>query len=181
MVRTNKVLAWRVTQVIVKSQQMANVIAPAPSTVIPNGVDVNTFRPMDREAARKELHLPSELKCVLFPGNPQDPRKGHKLATAAIEVASRRFGQRIELLPLWGVQPQQVAVYMNACDAMVMTSLLEGSPNVVKEAMACNAPVIGVPVGDVEQLLDGVQGCEICPGIRRPLERQLRGHLTHPM
>jgi glycosyltransferase involved in cell wall biosynthesis len=163
MIRANRVLASHARHVIVKSRQMADVIAPVPSTVIANGVDVTTFRPMDRDAARKQLGLPIHSRYVLFPGNPHDPRKGHTLARAAIEAASRQFGQTIDLLPLWRVEPQWVPVYMNACDAMVMTSLLEGSPNVVKEAMACNRPIIGVPVGDVEQLLASVQGCEFCP------------------
>jgi glycosyltransferase involved in cell wall biosynthesis len=163
MVRANRVLAKRATQVIVKSKQMADVLAPISSTVIANGVDVITFCPMNRDAARREFDLPPARKYVLFPGNPRDVRKGYKLATAAIEVASCQLGSRIDLLPLWSVDPQKVAAYMNACDAMVMTSLIEGSPNVVKEAMACNVPIVGVPVGDVEELLHGVKGCEICP------------------
>lgn len=162
MVRANKVLATKVDQVIVKSQEMAEVIAPAASTVIPNGIDVTTFRPMDRAAARRQLNLPSERNLVLFPGNPDNPRKGHQLAVAAVAVASRELNQPIDLVPLWSIEPDQVAVYMNACDAMVMTSMIEGSPNVVKEAMACNVPIVGVLVGDVQQLLDGVPGCELC-------------------
>lgn len=162
MVRANKILASKVKQVIVKSQQMADIIAPLPSTVIPNGVNTDTFRPMDRMMARRELDLPVDRKLVLFPGNPADPRKGHQLASVATDVAAQLIGQRVDLIPLWQVAPDQVALFMNACDVMTMTSLLEGSPNVVKEAMACNIPIVGVPVGDVEQLLDGVSGCQIC-------------------
>lgn len=163
MICANRRLAEHATQVIVKSQQMANVLAPVPSTVIANGVDVTKFRPLDREAARRQLNLSPAKKHVLFPGNPADVRKGYRLAAAAIELASRQLGARIELLSLWSIDPQKVVVYMNACDAMVMTSLIEGSPNVVKEAMACNVPIVGVAVGDVEELLNGVKGCEICP------------------
>jgi glycosyltransferase involved in cell wall biosynthesis len=53
-----------------------------------------------------------------------------------------------------------VPAYMNACNAMLMTSLIEGSPNVVKEALACNANVIAVPVGDAHEMLEGVQNCQ---------------------
>ena len=162
MVCANKRLAYKASQIIVKSQQMADVIAPAPSTIIPNGVNVESFRPMDREASRQKLGLPLDKKLVLFPGNPADPRKGHQLASAAVQHAAAGTGEPIDLVPLWKVEPDQVAVYMNACDVMVMTSLLEGSPNVVKEAMACNVPIIGVPVGDVPQLLEGVLGCQLC-------------------
>jgi glycosyltransferase involved in cell wall biosynthesis len=56
--------------------------------------------------------------------------------------------------------------YMNACDAMVFTSRQEGSPNVVKEALACDLPVVSVEVGDVAVRLAGVEGCELCPDER---------------
>jgi glycosyltransferase involved in cell wall biosynthesis len=163
MVRANKRLAAAVPQVIVKSQEMARVLAPTAVSVIPNGVDTEVFRPLDRADARRQLNLPSEGPIVLFPGDPDNPRKGHALATAAVQAASGLLNEPIELLPLWGVDHTQVVLYMNACNVMLMTSLIEGSPNVVKEAMACNIPVIGVPVGDVHQLLDGVQGCQRCP------------------
>ncbi len=162
MVRGNKRLANRYTQVIVKSPEMAQVIAPVACHVIPNGVDTTVFQPADRTFACSQLGWdPNELH-VLFPGNPDNPRKGHALAQAAVQVAERQLGRDIRLVPLWGVAPDQVATYMNACQAMLMTSLIEGSPNVVKEAMACDLPVLGVPVGDVHQLLDGVSGCVCC-------------------
>ena len=52
---------------------------------------------------------------------------------------------------------------MNACHVLLLTSFSEGSPNVVKEAMACNLPVVSVPVGDVADLLAGVDGCAVRP------------------
>jgi len=68
---------------------------------------------------------------------------------------------------------------MSACDALVFTSMLEGSPNVVKEALACDLPVVSVPVGDVATRLRGVAGCELCADerpetIAAALERVLR-------
>lgn len=180
MVRTNKSLARNVDQVIVKSQQMANVIAPVPSTVIPNGVDLDVFHPIDRRNGRRELKLPLDRKLVLFPGNPEDPRKGFRLASATVEVAARQLNEPIDLVPLWGVQPQQVAVYMNACDMMLMVSLIEGSPNVVKEAMACNLPIIGVRVGDVPEMLDGVSGCAVCQRDSLEMGKRLAHGLIRP-
>jgi glycosyltransferase involved in cell wall biosynthesis len=98
----------------------------------------------------------------LFPGNPASKRKGFALAQRAIRAAQALFGQRLELVALWGIAPQHVPRTMNACDAMLMTSWLEGSPNVVKEALACNLPVVSVPVGDVADLLRGLEGYAVC-------------------
>ncbi len=180
MVRTNRVLARLASQVIVKSREMADVIAPTPSSVIPNGVDLNTFLPIGRESARQEMNLPPTRKVVLFPGDPSNPRKGHKLASAAVDVAARLLSRPIDLVPLWGVEPQRVSILMNACDVMLMTSLIEGSPNVVKEAMACNVPIIGVRVGDVAQMLENVSGCSVCERDPQEIGEQLAASLSHP-
>jgi glycosyltransferase involved in cell wall biosynthesis len=88
-----------------------------------------------------------------------------------------------ELLVAWGVPHRDVPLYMNAADAMVFTSVQEGSPNVVKEALACDLPVVSVPVGDVPERIAGIEGCELCPDERpetiaaalvRVLRRQAR-------
>ncbi len=52
-------------------------------------------------------------------------------------------------------------IYLNATDVLLLTSKWEGSPNVIKEAMACNCPIVSTNVGDVKWLLDGVEGCFI--------------------
>jgi glycosyltransferase involved in cell wall biosynthesis len=156
----NRSLASSYDQVICKSQEMADRILPVVAHVVPNGVDFSVFCPLDSIASSEQIGIsPTKLK-VLFPGNPENPRKGHGLAKAAVEVAKSILRADIELIPLWGVKPDQVALYMNACNAMLMTSQIEGSPNVVKEALACNQCVVGVPVGDVHQLLNGVEGCQ---------------------
>jgi glycosyltransferase involved in cell wall biosynthesis len=163
VVYADRWLAHVVDAVIVKSAEMAQVVAPVRAHIVPNGVDFQTFRPMESAAARAELGWTDDKGYVLFAGCPDNPRKGFPLARAAAMSASRRMGQPLELVPLWGVAPDRVPLYMNACRALVMTSLWEGSPNVVKEAMACNLPVVSVPVGDVPELLDGVEGCAVGP------------------
>jgi len=70
-------------------------------------------------------------------------------------------------------------IYMNACDMMLMTSLIEGSPNVVKEAMACNRPIISVPVGDVAKMIDGVAGCSVCQRDPQEIGERLADGLSH--
>lgn len=175
MVKANRALAGRVAAVIVKSREMAEVLAPIKAHVIPNGVDLNVFRPQSPEEVRRRLGWPVEGRRVLFPGNPENPRKDYPLAQAAVASASRRVGERIELVSLWGVPPDEVADYMNACDAMLMTSRIEGSPNVVKEAMACDLPVASVPVGDAAELLANVPGYAVSPRDAEQLGESLTG------
>jgi glycosyltransferase involved in cell wall biosynthesis len=180
LVRVNRVVARFVDAVIVKSREMADVVAPVAAHVIPNGVDTRVFRPRDKQAARKELDFDDQRKLVLFPGNPDNPRKGHSLAAAAVRQAMEIMREDIQLIPLWGVPPDRVATYMTACDAMLMTSHIEGSPNVVKEAMACDLPVVAVPVGDVVGLLENVAGYSICPRHPERLARELVVALKEP-
>ena len=163
VVQVDRWLARIVDAVIVKSAEMAKVVAPVKAHIVPNGVDLQRFRPMDPYKTRALLGWPEGKRYILFPGNPDDPRKGFRLARATMISASKQMSEPLALVPLKQVTPDQVPLYMNACDAMVMTSLIEGSPNVVKEAMACNLPVVSVPVGDVTELLDGVEGYTICP------------------
>lgn len=155
-------LAPRVDSVIVKSREMADLVAPTPSHIVANGVNLETFRPVERTVARRQLGWDVDKRYVLFPGNPRNPRKGYSLAGEAITRLESFHDDPVELIPLWGVAPNEVSIYMNACDAMLMVSRAEGSPNVVKEALACNCPIVSVPVGDVETLLEDVAGCTVC-------------------
>jgi glycosyltransferase involved in cell wall biosynthesis len=179
-VRWNQRMARLYQRVIVKSPEMAGVLPGIACQVVPNGVDIQAFRPMDRAQACRDLGLKVEGLKVLFPGNPDNPRKAYPLAKEAVAIAQTRLHKPIEILVLKGVEPQQVPVYMNACDAMLMTSFVEGSPNVVKEAMATNLPVLGVPVGDVHALLEGVEHCWRCSRDPKELGDSLAEALAAP-
>ncbi|MCA9102233.1 MAG: glycosyltransferase, partial [Planctomycetales bacterium] len=162
-VQANIRLASRADAVIVKSAQMAGVISHVHSHIVPNGVDLDHFRPLDQAQTRAELGWQPDATHILFPGDPGNPRKNYALAKKVVARAEARLGRPLKLMTLWDISPERVPLYMNASDAMLMMSLREGSPNVVKEAMACNVPVVSVPVGDVAELLDGVTGNHVRP------------------
>ena len=180
-VQLSRRLARWADAVIVKSREMAAVLAPVAAHIIPNGVDVDAFRPLNRSEARRRLGWRDDCRWVLFPGNPEQPRKGYSWARAAFERARSLSTEPLELVPLWKVPPTDVPLYMNACDAMLLTSYHEGSPNVVKEAMACNLPVVAVPVGDVAALTDGVSGYRVRPRNVEELSAALVATLRDPI
>ena len=141
------ILARWVSAVIVKSPQMAAKLRLPSARVIPNGVDLNLFQPREQSEARKILGLESGKNFVLFPYNPHEARKRFDLIQAAVSLAREEI-PNLEILMVHGKPQEQVPLYMNAADVMVMASTFEGSPNAVKEAMATNLPVITVDVGD---------------------------------
>lgn len=171
-------VARKADAVIAVSDHMKEYLPPnMPVTIVPSGLDLTLFRPIRRGEARRYLGLPPDKRLVLFAGNPAEPRKRYDLARRAIDALNRSMAA--ELLVAWGVPHEDMPYYMGACDAMVFTSMQEGSPNVVKEALACNLPVVSVPVGDVEQRLKNIEGCELVrdeqpEAIAAGLERVLR-------
>ena len=154
-----RILSLIVPAVIVKSKEMKKKLPRKHNVfVIPNGVNFEKFRPILRKQAREKCGLDFQKKYVLFPSNPSWVRKGYPVAEKAIEILQKK-GIDVELVILYGKPHEVVPLYMNACDAMVLTSLWEGSPNVVKEAMACNLPVVTVPAGDAAEIVHGCKGC----------------------
>lgn len=124
--------------------------------VIPSGVDTDVFRPMPRAAARALLGWRDDDRVVLFNSGNRAKVKRLDVAQAAAAVTEQRIpGSRMEVL-YGGVDPAQIAVYMNAADCLLLASDAEGSPNVIKEALACDLPIVSVDVGDVRERVDGV-------------------------
>jgi len=157
----SQVLASLVEHVIVKSPAMLHKLRWAKHvTVLPNGVDFALFRPMDRGAARRALGIELKQRVVLFAADPHNPRKNYALAQAAVERLQSRIGSAT-LLPFFAQEQSRFALAANAADVLVMTSFIEGSPNVVKEAMACNLPVVSVDVGDVPEVICGTKHCHL--------------------
>lgn len=163
VVRVSRWLCHHVDAVIVKSEEMkkATFSSREDIFVIPNGVDFELFRPIPRAAARAALGWKQDGYYVLFGNDPQIPRKNYALAKAAIEIL-RTKGITAELVVANGLPQTTVVQYMNASNALILPSIHEGSPNIVKETMACNVPVVATDVGDVSQLIGRTQGCTVC-------------------
>jgi teichuronic acid biosynthesis glycosyltransferase TuaC len=157
----SRVVARRADAVIVVSEHMRSYLPRSVHAhVMPSGIDLELFRPESRDSVRWRLQLPLDQRLVLFVGNPALARKRHRLAQAAVDVVNLTIPTR--LIVGWEMSHRQIADLMNACDALILTSMQEGSPNSVKEALACNLPIVSVPVGDVSTRLKGVAGCELC-------------------
>jgi len=111
--------------------------------VIPDGVDLDLFRPMERAAAREQLGFPHDSRpWVLFPTiQSRNPIKRPELAERAVEVA-RRLVPDLQLRVATGTPHEAMPLLMNAASVVLMTSVHEGWPNSVKEALACNTRLL---------------------------------------
>ncbi|GBD13985.1 Putative teichuronic acid biosynthesis glycosyltransferase TuaC [bacterium HR24] len=148
-------------EVIVVSEEMRERLRFPRARVIPCGVDLEMFRPLPQAEARFALGLPPGKRLVLWAGEHFRPEKRWDLVQAGMEVLRSRRDD-VELVLASGRPHELVPLYMNACDVLLLVSDAEGSPMVVKEAMACNLPVVSTPVGDVPQIIAGTKGCFLC-------------------
>jgi glycosyltransferase involved in cell wall biosynthesis len=126
--------------------------------VIPSGIDLDRFKPMDPLVCKQKLGWSARSFHVLFASSNGDPVKRPELAKAAVAQLSRP-DYPAEFHFISGIPTAKVPLWLNAGDALLMTSLHEGSPNIVKEAMACGLPVVSVEVGDVAERIEGIEGC----------------------
>lgn len=127
------------------------------SFIIPNGVLLDRFRPLEGDL-RKELGLEQDKRYVLFLANPADPLKNFDLVREAIRYIDR---PDVELINPYPVPPAAVPKFLNAVDVNCLCSFNEGSPNIVKESMACNCPLVVTDVGDAAWVVGDTPGCYV--------------------
>ncbi len=127
------------------------------SVIIPNGIDTEKFKPS--EVLKKDLGLNEKKKHVLFLGDKNSIRKNYQLVKKAFNYLNN---QNVVLLNPYPVSHDQISKYLNAVNLLIHPSLAEGSPNLVKEAMACNCPIVATDVGDVRWLFGKEPGHFIC-------------------
>src|SRR6266566_1953283 len=179
VVHISRWLCRRAKAGIVKSEEMRQATFMEKNIfVIPNGVDLALFRPAPRSEVRAALGWKQDAFYVLFGNDPQIPRKNFALAQAAIECLRTR-GISAELVVANGLPQTQVVQYINACNVLILPSLIEGSPNIVKETMACNVPVVATNVGDVAEVISATQGCNVCPFEPEALATALEEAIRH--
>ena len=128
------------------------------SSVIPCGVDTALFKPADKTQARKKLNLKPEKNYILFSSSFSVKVKNYLLAKHAV---ARLDSPGAELLEFTGYSREEAALLFSAADVALMTSFSEGSPQFIKEAMACNCPIVTTDVGDARDVIGDTEGCYI--------------------
>ena len=114
---------------------------------------------MNFREAREKLGFSRDKKYILFLADPARPEKNFSLAEKAFNRLKETHN--IELLPVYDKPHTDIPYYLSAADVLLLTSHFEGSPNAIKEAMACNCPVVSTDVGDVKEVISDTEGCFI--------------------
>lgn len=155
--------AWN----IFVSQKTLDIAQPSKKyTLLPCGIDLSDLQLTNKAEARQKMGLDFEKRYILFAGAFDNQVKNAPLAIESVALLNNKS---VELLELKDYSREQVTLLMCAADAFLMTSFTEGSPQVIKEAMACGCPIVSVDVGDVRERTDGVEGCFVA-NTRNPEE-----------
>lgn len=163
------------TATTTKTHEMESVLSPRArkqNRVIPDGIDLNQFRPINRNEARQYLGWSADSRIVLFAGRAESPIKRLWLARQAVELARKEL-PNLQLEIVSGVDPDEMPYYYSAADCLLHTSASEGSPNVIKEALACGLPIVATPAGDIRDLLKGAQPGGVIEADKCALAREI--------
>lgn len=156
-----RIVVRLVDEIIVMSEEMKRAAKRNDAHIIPFGVNLNLFTPYPMARARRELGLPLKERLILFPWDPARSEKRFDIVKEAIHALKKEH-KRIGLVVVFDKPHEILARYMNACDAMVLASDREGAPVAIREAIACNLPIVSVDVGDVRQVIGDAEGCYLC-------------------
>jgi glycosyltransferase involved in cell wall biosynthesis len=146
-------LLWK--RVIVKTEQMKTMIGLEGAEVLPNGVDMTFYAPLDSISAKEKLGWSPQKFHIVFPSDSSRKEKNFQMLAHAVSILDEPL---LEVHEMKGLDKSQVREYYAAADVVVMTSLREGSPNAIKEALSMDKCVISTNVGDVKDLIHGVEG-----------------------
>jgi glycosyltransferase involved in cell wall biosynthesis len=146
------------SRTIVKSYRLKKKLRVNKTEVVPNGVNLQHFKPMEKHACREKLGWDPNTYHLLFAADPKRGDKNFGLTENALKYIKE---SSYKLHFLSDVPYNEVPLIMNASDVVLLSSPAEGSPNVIKEAMACNCPIVSTDVGDVREIFGGIEGCYI--------------------
>jgi teichuronic acid biosynthesis glycosyltransferase TuaC len=174
-------LAWRVDLVAGVSRALFEPEDDRPglpavpgSAVLPCGPDLDRFGPRPRAEARRALGLNPDGRYLFFPANPARPEKRHDRAAEVTAACGA------ELLRGGSIEPEQMPLWMNAANAVIITSDYEGFGMATVEALACDVPVLSTPVGIAPYALGGIEGCLCAPFEADAWAAAARRHLEAP-
>lgn len=157
ILRWSKWAIWLSAHSIFVSQKIINIAKVQKHySLLPCGIDTDFFYPVGKMDARQKLGWDTESIYILFAGSQDNTVKNYSLAKKAVDLIDKT-----ELIELKGYSRNEVNLALNAADVALMTSFSEGSPQFIKEAMACNCPIVSTDIGDVKELIEDTDGCYI--------------------
>jgi teichuronic acid biosynthesis glycosyltransferase TuaC len=125
------------------------------ASIIPNGVNLDQFQDYEKDF-RGELGLDPQKRYLLFLANKNDNIKNFKLLQEAFELLNH---DNIEIVNPYPIPHDKVVKYLWSADVFILTSFMEGSANALKEAMACNCPIVTTDAGDAFWVIENTEGC----------------------
>lgn len=155
--RISKVAAFLSSASIFVSDTLKQKAKKKKGHVIPCGVDIDFFKPLDKIESRDKMKLNRDNPLILFGSNKTRPEKNYELAEKSFLLFKNKY-PNAELICLNGFNRNEVSLLLNAVDVALLTSKWEGSPQFVKEALATLTPIVATNVGDIEWLFGNEPG-----------------------
>lgn len=156
-VMISKYIAKKVDKIFILNKEMEKIMLElrVPYELLPCGVDSKFFTNDAYDTCN------NSSKLILFPGDSLRTVKNYPLFEQVVKILNNLNIFKIQVICVHNLTRLEVKELLNRADCLIMTSLSEGSPQIIKEALSCNLPVVSVPVGDVETVIDGIPSCFI--------------------
>jgi glycosyltransferase involved in cell wall biosynthesis len=130
---------------------------------IPSPINLNLFKPLEKSIARKNLGFPENTeKWILFTSNDiKNPLKRFDIAKKTVDLLNEK-SQNFKLRIAYGLKHSEIPLFVSSCDLILCTSVSEGWPNSIKEALACNIPFVSTDVSDLKNIAKFESSCRVC-------------------
>lgn len=154
----SQIAVWRADWNIFVSNKLKDLVFATNYSILPCGINLNELPFVEQKSAREQLGWSANKDYILFAGAFDNAVKNYPLANQSVTLLGQ---EDVELVELKGYSREQVTCLMCAADCLLLTSHTEGSPQVIKEAMAAGCPIVSVDVGDVRERIGGIDGCYV--------------------